>query len=136
MSLQFESGRPKVLVVDDDPSMVDLITTRLELAGHHTVVARNGFEALHRITEFRPIAMVLDLNMPGMDGFGVLKRLGQLGLSAKIPTMVLTARHQTDDVRKAVALGARDFLAKPFDDTQLLARIARLLRGRRSLPAD
>jgi DNA-binding response OmpR family regulator len=74
--------------------------------------------------------MVLDINMPGLDGFGVLRCLKTKG--SMVPTLVLTARNQSSDVREAVALGARDFLAKPFKDQQLLARVARLLR---QLPA-
>jgi DNA-binding response OmpR family regulator len=69
---------------------------------------------------------VLDLNMPRLDGFGLLRKMRLEGL--KTPTMVLTARNQPDDVRQAIELGARDFLAKPFKDEQLLQRVGRLLR--------
>jgi len=69
---------------------------------------------------------VLDINMPRLDGFGLLRKMRQEGLN--VPTMVLTARNQPDDVRQAITLGARDFLAKPFKDEQLLQRVGRLLR--------
>jgi two-component system OmpR family response regulator len=117
----------RVLVVDDDPHIVELIVTRLEIAGFETRTARNGSEAIHRLTEFRPEAMVLDINMPVLDGFAVLAHMKAQGLSAKIPTMVLTARNNAGDVAKAVQLGARDFLSKPFNDMQLLQRVGRLL---------
>jgi two-component system OmpR family response regulator len=117
----------RVLVVDDDPHIVELIVTRLEIAGFETRVARNGVEAIQRLAEFRPEAMVLDINMPLLDGFGVLAHMKAHSLTAKTPTMVLTARNNAGDVAKAVQMGARDFLSKPFNDLQLLQRVGRLL---------
>jgi DNA-binding response OmpR family regulator len=119
-------GRTRILVVEDDPIILDLITTRLDLAGYDTYFARDGFEGLTRLHELRPSALILDLNMPRLDGFGLLRKMPLEGLFT--PTMVLTARNQPDDVRQAIALGARDFLAKPFKDEQLLQRVGRLLR--------
>lgn len=119
-------GRTRVLVVEDDQIILDLITTRLDIAGYDTYFARDGFEGLKRLHELRPSALVLDLNMPRLDGFGMLRKMRQEGLN--VPTMVLTARNQPDDVRQAITLGARDFLAKPFKDEQLLQRVGRLLR--------
>lgn len=119
----------RILVVDDDPMMLDLLTTRLDLAGYEAHGARDGHQALHRLRDLRPAAMVLDINMPGMNGFEVLKRLRETGQLAGLPVMVLTARHETADVQQAIKLGARDFLAKPFNDQQFLLRISRLLRA-------
>ncbi|EJL22506.1 response regulator with CheY-like receiver, AAA-type ATPase, and DNA-binding domains [Caulobacter sp. AP07] len=125
--------RTRILVVEDDPIILDLITTRLDLAGYDTYFARDGVEGLARLHELRPRAMVLDLNMPRLDGFGLLRKMALEGLS--VPTMVLTARNQPDDVKQAIALGARDFLSKPFKDEQLLQRVGRLLRKARPKPA-
>jgi CheY-like chemotaxis protein len=125
--MSFNSIRPSVLVVDDDPMMVELLTTRLELAGYHSCYARNGRDALERIPHVRLAAMVLDINMPELDGFGVLECLRNQGSLRSLPTMVLTARNQPDDIKRAVALGARDYLAKPFQDQTFLARVARLV---------
>jgi two-component system OmpR family response regulator len=116
----------RILAVDDDPAILELIVTRLSLAGYQTFYARDGQEALRRLAEVRPAGLVLDINMPGLDGFGVLEHLAKTG--ARLPTLVLTARNQGDDVQRAIQLGARDFLAKPFEDKQLLARVARLVR--------
>src|SRR5947209_1670389 len=96
--------RRRVMTVDDDSAILELISTRLTLAGYDVFSARDGQEALARIQGIRPHAMVLDLNMPGLDGFGVLQRLGKAG-TARVPTLVLTARHDTADVRRAIALG-------------------------------
>jgi two-component system OmpR family response regulator len=126
-------GRTRILVVEDDQIILDLITTRLDIAGYDTYFARDGFEGLKRLHELRPSALVLDLNMPRLDGFGLLRKMRQEALN--VPTMVLTARNQPDDVRQAITLGARDFLAKPFKDEQLLQRVGRLLRRAPSRPA-
>lgn len=128
--LQFERDRPRILVVDDDPMVLEIVTTRLSLAGCTTYSARDGLAAVERIREARPVGMVLDINMPGLDGFGVLKHMKITGSIRSIATLVLTARNRPEDVELAIALGARDYLAKPFKDDQLLVRMARLLRKR------
>jgi two-component system OmpR family response regulator len=129
----YDSHAQKVLVVEDDPMMLELICTRLDLAGYRTINARNGLEGLERLRDGRPNAMVLDISMPGLDGFGVLQEMKLIG--NKTPTMVLTARNQTADVQKAIQLGARDFLTKPFEDRLLLTRVARLIRPPQARPA-
>jgi two-component system OmpR family response regulator len=120
-------GPRRILVVDDDVSILQLVSTRLTLASYIVLTAKNGVEALSRLNERRYDGMVLDLNMPLMDGFGVLKCMADLPDPAP-PTLVLTASHNAADVAKAVKLGARDYLSKPFDDRQLLMRVARLFR--------
>jgi len=120
-------GPRRILVVDDEVSILELVSTRLTLAGYAVQTARNGVEALGRLTERRYDGMVLDLNMPQMDGFGVLECLADLP-DPPPPTLVLTASHNAADVARAVKLGARDYLSKPFEDRQLLMRVARLFR--------
>jgi CheY-like chemotaxis protein len=119
---------PKVLVVEDDPALRELMVTRLTLAGYEAYEARDGQEAMERLFDIRPAAMVLDINMPRMDGFTVLETLKGRGGIKNLRIMVLTARNQADDVRRAIALGAHDYLAKPFKDLQFLMRMARLVR--------
>lgn len=129
-----EAVRRRILIAEDDPMVMELITTRLELAGYRTFSARNGQEALSRIRDIKPDALVLDINMPVLDGFQVLARLKSSGELARTPTMVLTARNCPDDVRQAIQLGARDFIAKPFRDDQLIARVGRLVRKAGTAP--
>jgi two-component system OmpR family response regulator len=117
----------KILVAEDDHDVRELIRTRLELAGYEVHAARNGAEAVARLSSLRPHGMVLDINMPELDGFGVLEAMKTREL--KIPVLVLTARHAADDVRRAVSLGAKDYLTKPFTEAQLQARVARLMRA-------
>jgi DNA-binding response OmpR family regulator len=76
----------------------------------------------------RPDAIVLDINMPEMDGFEVLGALNSAS-TAMIPVLILTARHAVGDVQRAIGLGAKDYLAKPFSEAQLLARVRRLFRA-------
>lgn len=122
------SVKSRLVVAEDDAGVRDLIRTRLELAGYDVHTVRNGVEALDRVRALRPDAVVLDINMPELDGFGVLAALAADAERPMPPIMILTARHAAEDVRRAVDLGAKDFLAKPFNEGQLLARVARLLR--------
>ena len=121
------SPRTRILVTEDDHNVRELIRTRLNLSGYEVHTARNGAEALERIRTVRPDGMVLDINMPEVDGFAVLKALREQG--CLLPVLVLTARHGGDDVRRAVSLGAKDYLTKPFTEAQLQARVARLFRA-------
>ncbi len=125
----FDPRGAKILIVEDDPSLLELLTTRLELAGYRTACARDGYQGLEALNGVQPDAIVLDLNMPRLDGFGVLAALNKRPLDKQPPVLVLTARNAADDVRRCLSLGAKDYLAKPFKDAHLLARVARLLRG-------
>jgi DNA-binding response OmpR family regulator len=124
--------RLQILVAEDDHSIRALIRTRLTSAGFDVHTVRNGAEALERILSVKPSAMVLDINMPVLDGFSVLEALKARG--CRFPVMVLTARHAGEDVRRAVSLGAKDYLTKPFTEAQLQARVARLLRAATPAP--
>jgi two-component system chemotaxis response regulator CheY len=127
---QLDRNGPRIFVADDDRAILDLITTRLDLAGYHTMQARDGWEALEGIYASRPAAVVLDIGMPRLDGLGVLRHLRKTPSFASLPVMMVTARNTPMEVRSAMELGARDFLAKPFEDAQLLSRVARMLRRR------
>lgn len=117
----------RVLVADDDNDMRELIRSLLGSVGYDIHVARNGAEALSQVEALSPDAMILDINMPEIDGFGVLEALRGRA-RRRLPVLMLTARHASDDVRRAVMLGAKDYLAKPFNRDQLIARVSRLVR--------
>ena len=118
----------RVLIVEDDQGVLELVQTRLELAGIRTFISRNGVEGVKRAAELRPDAIVLDINMPLLSGFSVLAELRQSETLCAIPVLMLTSRNHMEDVRRAIALGARNYLSKPFNDQQLVQRINRLLR--------
>jgi DNA-binding response OmpR family regulator len=93
-------------------------------------VARDGSEAIEKILQVRPDAVVLDAMMPSVDGYQVLRRLREDPKLRSIPVIMLTARKQEEDIVTALELGAADFVVKPFIPEELIARLARLLEGR------
>jgi len=125
-----DARAPRIFIAEDDEAILDLLVTRLRIAGYHTSHERDGLAALETIKRTRPNACILDVNMPSLDGFSVLKRLRADPSTAHVPILILTARRGTDDIKTAIRLGATDYMSKPFNDEQLLARVARLLRKR------
>jgi DNA-binding response OmpR family regulator len=121
--------KARILIAEDDAGVRDLLRARLSEAGWDVHTAHNGLEAVDRVRGLRPDALILDINMPLLDGFGVLEVIRADDNVRHVRVLVLTARHAADDVRRAMRLGAKDFLAKPFNDGQLLPRVARLLRA-------
>ena len=118
-----------VLVVDDEPNVNDLICDALRLAGYQSVSASHGMAALHILRE-SPIALVvLDINMPKMDGYEVLTRMRASGDAT--PVIILTARQDRDDTNAGFKLGADDFVKKPFGIEELTLRVAAVLRRSR-----
>jgi DNA-binding response OmpR family regulator len=138
MSLR-EVTEPAVLLVEDDELIGELISLNLTRAGYRVTWARDGREGLKRLKESAPDLMLLDLGLPKIDGFAVLTEIrrrhamNQL-VFTHMPIIVMTARHTVDDVRRALALGASDYLAKPFEIPTLLARMARHLGPRAPRP--
>ena len=124
----------RILVVEDDKNILDLILMRLGIAGYGASLARDGAEALESIRLSRPDAVILDIGLPKLDGLDVLRQLRAKSTTAALPILVLTARNSPEDVKTALALGAHDFMTKPFDHAQLLARLSRLLRARPKPP--
>jgi CheY-like chemotaxis protein len=114
-----------VLVVDDDDAILASVREILELEGYPVVTATNGAEALRRIEEERPALVLLDMRMPGLNGWDVARILRERGLA--VPILVMTAAQ--DARRWAAQIGASGYLAKPFDLDDLLGTVERLLRG-------
>lgn len=115
----------RILVVDDDVELVGLLRYALETAGYEVVAAFDGRQALALAAETSPDLVVLDVNLPLIDGFGVLERLRQ---GSDIPVMMLTVRADEADEVQGLDLGADDYLRKPFSPRALLARVRALLR--------
>lgn len=121
-----------VLVVDDEESISDLVSSALRFAGYSVQVADNGFDALRHAKANRPDLIVLDVNMPGMDGFEVCRRLRRDGVVT--PIIYLTARDDIDDKRTGFRAGGDDYLTKPFSIEELGLRIEALLRRSGGVP--
>ena len=128
-----DDGRPRVLVVDDEPPMRTALTRALELGGFGVDLAANGDEGLSQASECGPDLIVLDVMMPRLDGIGVCRRLRERG--DRTPVLMLTARDAVADRVEGLEAGADDYLVKPFALEELLARIRALLR-RTGAPED
>jgi DNA-binding response OmpR family regulator len=124
------TARPFVLVADDDDDILQLLSFRLERAGYEIVQARNGDEALRLALELVPALAVLDVMMPGLDGFEVTRELRRNEVTSAMPVILLTANAQATDIARGIAAGADDYVKKPFDGRDLADRVDRLLRRR------
>jgi len=116
----------RVLVVDDEPSITDLVCLALRYEGFEVAAAHAGRPALDAVTEFRPHLIVLDIMLPDIDGYEVTRRLANEG--RRIPILFLTARDTTEDKVRGLTLGGDDYVTKPFSIEELVARIRAVLR--------
>ncbi len=122
----------RVLVVDDEAYITDLVGTALRYEGFDVAVAASGREALSRAGEFRPDLLVLDVMLPDVDGIEVCSRLRRDGIQA--PVVFLTARDATEDKIAGLTVGGDDYVTKPFSLEELIARVRAVLR--RTRPGD
>lgn len=124
----------KVLVVDDDRVLLDLISFTLRREQFEVIQALNGARALELWEKEQPDLVVLDANLPQVDGFTVCRRIRQAG---DTPVIMLTVRGEEDDIVRGLSLGADDYMLKPFSPRQLVARIQAVLRrsGKAAIPA-
>ncbi len=115
----------KVLVVDDEPSILKLVTAYLQSEGYDYLTAEDGISALKAVRSYRPDIIILDIMLPGMDGIEVL---GQLRRESDAYVIMLTARSEETDKIIGLSVGADDYLTKPFSPRELMARIKAVLR--------
>ena len=116
----------RVLVVDDEPNIVDVISMALRYEGFAVEAAGTGRDAIRSVGSFRPHLIVLDIMLPDMEGFEVARRLG--AERAAIPIVFLTARDATEDKIRGLTMGGDDYVTKPFSLEELVARIRTILR--------
>jgi two-component system KDP operon response regulator KdpE len=114
-----------ILVVDDEPAIVRLVRTKLTADGYAVITADRGEQALALLEDERPDLLVLDLMMPGIDGFETLRRIRA---QSQVPVIMLTARSSDADRLKGFSGGADDYVTKPFNPDELAARVAAVLR--------
>ncbi|MBI1298968.1 response regulator [bacterium] len=120
-----DQPKKRIVVVDDEPRMVRFVKMNLDLEGYQTLEANDGFQALEKVREYQPDLVLLDVEMPGLDGFETLKRLREI---SEIPVIMLTVRSDEDDRIKGLDLGADDYVTKPFSPRELSSRIRAVLR--------
>lgn len=116
----------RLLVVDDEPNIRELLSTSLRFAGFEVHTAKNGQEALRQVEKVRPDMLVLDVMMPDMDGFGVTRRLRERGRDT--PVLFLTAKDDISDRVAGLTVGGDDYVTKPFSLEEVVARIRAVLR--------
>jgi two-component system KDP operon response regulator KdpE len=121
----FDQRDMTILIVDDEPRIRDLVRMNLELEHYSVIEASNGQEALEQLREHLPDLVILDVMMPGMDGFETLRAIREV---STVPVMMLTVRQSEQDKIHGLDLGADDYLAKPFNPRELLSRTRALLR--------
>jgi len=120
-----EDMRETILIIDDDIDLANILRINMEREGYRAVVASGGLEGLQRAYSTQPDLVILDIMMPGMDGWETCQRLREM---SDVPIIMLTARGMESDVVKGLNMGADDYLVKPFSTAELLARIQALLR--------
>jgi two-component system response regulator ResD len=119
------SRPPHILIVDDDPELTEAVSWYLEAEGFGASRVSNGAEAMERLREERPDAVVLDIMMPGTDGFEICRAIRR---ESKVPILMLSAREGEADKVRALNIGADDYVTKPFGAMELVARVKALLR--------
>jgi DNA-binding response OmpR family regulator len=121
-----------VLLVEDEEQLRRVMKDLLQREGYRVAEARDGIQALDEVDRFAPDVIILDLNLPGLDGYGVLQQLRSRPATRDIPVMVLTAKGDEDNEVRVFELGADDFVTKPFRARSLTARIEAVLGRRRA----
>jgi two-component system, OmpR family, response regulator len=116
----------RLLVVDDEPNILELLSASLRFAGFDVATATNGNEALRVAASYQPDLLVLDVMMPGLDGFEVVRRLRKE--EQRVPVLFLTAKDGTEDKIAGLTLGGDDYITKPFSLEEVIARIRAVLR--------
>lgn len=122
----------KVLVVDDDPTLAELVSYNLAAEGYVAVTAHDGQDGLRKFHAERPILVILDVTMPKLNGFEVCQRIREM---SDVPVIMLTAQGREEDVIRGLDLGADDYITKPFQINEFLARVRSTMRRSRMEPA-
>ena len=125
-----EAGRPTILIVEDDTGIARMIQVLLEARGFSAVVSHNGNEAFSRLGDAAVDLILLDVMMPGMDGYEVCRRIKANPRWKQIPVVMLTAKDAVRDVVQGLEIGAEEYIRKPFNTDELVARVRALLRLR------
>jgi DNA-binding response OmpR family regulator len=125
-----ENGQPVILVADDDPDILALVSFRLQKSGYEILEARTGEEAVRVALDRLPDLAILDVMMPLVDGYEATRRLRQHEETRRMPVILLTARVQEEDIARGFDAGADDYVKKPFSPQELGSRVQAVL-GRR-----
>jgi DNA-binding response OmpR family regulator len=120
--------RKKILVIDDEPLVVEVLKIRLKMNNYEVITAGDGTEGIERAVTEKPDLIILDVVMPGLDGYQVCQKLKEDTNTKTIPVIMLTALGQSPGRKKGYSAGAQDYIFKPFDDQELLNSVERALK--------
>jgi len=124
---KMENEDKKILVIEGNPDFLETVSDILEIEGYKLVTALDGYEGLRKVREEKPDLLILDVTLPGMDGFEVCRYLRADSNTAHLPIIILTARTLTKDQMIGFEIGADDYLTKPIVPSELLTRVEALL---------
>ena len=119
----------RILAVEDDPNALELMVYTLERKGYQVIPAKDGLEALKKAQDEHPDLIILDIMLPGLDGYEVCRRLRQIPETAVLPILMMSAKARQEDKDAGLKKGADDYLAKPVDPLEMVARVETLLAG-------
>ncbi len=133
LGLKKKTSKTRILVVDDEPNIVQTLQDRLEMNEYEVYTAGNGRDGLKRFEDERPHVILLDVIMPIMDGHEMLEVLRKQPGGQDVSVIMLTARSQTQDIARANACGIDDYIVKPFDLSELLEKIESVVEHRKAM---
>ncbi len=119
----------QILIVDDSPTEIHVLTTILEKLGHTVETATNGEEGIARAKELKPDLILMDVVMPGMNGFQATRQISKADETSHIPIIIVTTKDQETDRVWGLRQGAKDYLTKPVDEGTLIEKVGALLAG-------
>jgi two-component system response regulator ArlR len=131
LGLKKKAEKTKILVIDDEPNIVQTLQDRLEMNEYRVFTAHNGRDGLDKFEREKPDVILLDVIMPIMDGLEMLETLRKRPDGQDVSIIMLTARSQTQDIARANACGIDDYIVKPFDLSELLAKIESVIEHRK-----
>ena len=118
----------KILIIDDEPHLVEILANRLHSAGYEVVSAGSGEIGLEKARTEKPDLILLDVLMPDLDGYEVLRHLKGAVQTRSIPVMMLTVKKWSEDIQKSITGGAADYIVKPFHPAKLLERVKKVMK--------
>lgn len=125
------SQAKKILVVEDELNLRELVRVRLEQSGYEVITASDGYAAIFQARKYKPDLIILDLMIPRMDGYTVCRTLKSTAELSNVPIIMFTARTSSDDIRRGMDMGADAYVVKPFKSEVLLVKIKELLEGKK-----
>ena len=133
--MNLDTRGQRVLIFENDRAVLEMLQIRFDVAGYHIMCARNGMAAIEMLGVMRPDVVIMEMALPEADGFRILEVLRQRYGKPPFPILIMGRALGVEDIRRAMALGARDCLAKPFSGADVLTRVSRLLQKRTDRPA-